>query len=152
VIAIYQVFDTADGQITLGIGNDRIFQRFCEAIGRHEWAREERYSTNARRRAAREELVSMIQEVLRHRTCREWLELFLVRGVPAGPIYGVESLLEDPHLRQRGLLYAIPSDRGPIPQVGSGWRLEGRPNGYSSPPPRLGEHSEAVLSGWLGDD
>ena len=152
VIAIYQVFDTADGEITLGLGNDRIFQRFCEAVGRPEWVREERYSTNARRRAVREELVGMIQEVLRQRTRREWLELFLARGVPAGPINGLESLLEDPHLRERGLFYAIPSDRGPIPQVGSGWRLDGRPNGYASPPPRLGEHSEEVLSRWLADD
>jgi crotonobetainyl-CoA:carnitine CoA-transferase CaiB-like acyl-CoA transferase len=95
--------------------------------------------------------VAMIQEVLLARTREEWLEVVRRSGVPAGPIHSMETLLQDPHLRERGLFYSIPSDRGPIPQVGPGWRLDGAANGYSLPPPRLGEHSQDVPSSWQGE-
>jgi crotonobetainyl-CoA:carnitine CoA-transferase CaiB-like acyl-CoA transferase len=70
--------------------------------------------------------------------------------VPAGPINAVDEVVRDPELLARGLFYAVPSGSSPIPQVGTGWLLDGRPNGCRLPPPRLGADSEAVLEEWLG--
>ena len=64
VIAIYQTFKTSDELMTLGLGNNGIFRRFCEAIGRSEWVDDPAYADNEARRACREKLVASIQEVL----------------------------------------------------------------------------------------
>jgi crotonobetainyl-CoA:carnitine CoA-transferase CaiB-like acyl-CoA transferase len=56
----------------------------------------------------------------------------------------------DPDLTARGLFFA--ADRGgrPVPQVGLGISFDGSSQCYRSPPPALGEHTEAVLADWLG--
>ncbi len=151
VIAVYQAFDTADEPITLGLGNDRIFGRFCALVGRSDWAANPDYADNQARRARRPELVELIQKVLLERPRTEWLAAFEEAGVPAGPINTVADVAADPAFVERGLLFSIEADgRHPIPQVGTGWHLDGAPNGAASAPPRLGADTEAILSGWAG--
>jgi crotonobetainyl-CoA:carnitine CoA-transferase CaiB-like acyl-CoA transferase len=148
VIAIYQVFDTQDDPITLGLGNDRIFGRFCEAIERPAWVDVSRYADNRERRTHRHELVAMIQEVLLAKPRQHWLELFDRYEVPAGPINGVHDVVADAALLQRGMFYAIEQDGESIPQVGTGWHLNGMPNGRASRPPALGADTDEVLDRW----
>ena len=151
VIAVYQAFDTADDPITLGLANDRTFQRFCQVSGRPEWADDPAYADNRARRERRPELVSRIQEVLRTRTRAEWLEAFAAAGVPAGPINTVADLAEDEDLLERGMLFSIPVDgASPIPQVGTGWQLDGAPNGGATAPRPLGADTDDVLQRWAG--
>jgi crotonobetainyl-CoA:carnitine CoA-transferase CaiB-like acyl-CoA transferase len=150
VIAVYQTFETADQPMTLGLGNDAIFHRFCQAVGRPEWAEDPANANNARRRARRQELVAEIQAELRRQPRAHWLELFAARGVPAGPINSVDEVVRDPNLLERGIFYVVPSGDSFIPQVGTGWQLDGQANGCRLPPPRLGADSEAVLEEWLG--
>jgi crotonobetainyl-CoA:carnitine CoA-transferase CaiB-like acyl-CoA transferase len=152
VIAIYQVFETADLPLTLGLGNDRIFERFCRIVDRPQWATEPRYSSNAARRAGRPELVAKIQQILVQRSRSDWLATFEAGGVPAGPINTVEQLAADEHLRERGLLFGTPAGpAGPIPHVGTGWHLDGEPNGRASSPPPLGSGTDRIIGSWLGD-
>jgi crotonobetainyl-CoA:carnitine CoA-transferase CaiB-like acyl-CoA transferase len=151
VIAVYQAFDTADDPITLGLANDRTFQRFCQVTGRPEWADDPAYADNRARRERRPELVARIQEVLRTRPRAEWLEMFAAAGVPAGPINTVADLAADDELLDRGMLFSIPVDgAAPIPQVGTGWHLDGAPNGGSTAPRPLGADTDDVLRRWAG--
>ena len=150
VIAIYQTFKTSDELMTLGLGNNGIFRRFCEAIGRSEWVDDPAYADNEARRACREKLVASIQEVLITQSRSHWLALFEKCGVPAGPLYRVDEVICDQHLRERGLFYNIPGMRAPIPQVGTGWQLDGEANGFILAPPRLGADTEDTLLRWVG--
>ncbi len=152
VIAVYQRFDTSDDPITLGLGNDRIFARFCAAIERPEWVDDPRHATNTTRREHREELVEAIQEVLRTRGRAEWLARFEQHEVPAGPINTVAEVTADEALIERGLFYAIPTPAGEhdVPQVGTGWHLDGAPNGRVRRPPALGADTADVLAAWAG--
>lgn len=151
VIAVYQAFDTADDPITLGLANDRTFQRFCQAAGRPEWADDPAYANNQARRERRPELVARIQEVLRTRTRAEWLEAFAAAGVPAGPINTLADLARDDELLDRGTLFSIPvGGATPIPQVGTGWHLDGAPNGGATAPRPLGADTDDVLQRWAG--
>ena len=151
VIAVYQAFDTADDPITLGLANDRTFQRFCQVAGRPEWADDPAYDHNQARRERRPELVARIQEVLRTRTRAEWLEAFAAAGVPAGPINTVADLARDDELLDRGMLFSIPVDgASPVPQVGTGFQLDGAPNGGATAPRPLGADTDDVLQGWAG--
>lgn len=153
VIAIYQTFDTADEPLTLGLGNDRIWTRFWECVGDEAFGRDPRFATNALRRDNRQEIVERIRAVLEAKPRAEWLQRFAAARVPAGPINRLDEIAKDAHLLARHLLYRVPTPGGQdIPQVGLGIRFDGRSEGCLRPPPRLGEHNEAVLAQWLRPD
>jgi crotonobetainyl-CoA:carnitine CoA-transferase CaiB-like acyl-CoA transferase len=145
VVAIYQVFHTADEPITLGLGNDNLWKRFCEAVGEPNLARDPRYATNVDRRGARAELVAGIQQLLARQPRAHWLDVFERAGVPAGPINRVDQVASDAELIRRGLFYRIDTDGAPIPQVGLGIGVDGASDTFRQPPPRLGAHTESVL-------
>ena len=150
VIAVYQVFDTADAPMTLGLGNDAIWKRFWKAVGRPEVGEDPKFATNAQRRAGRDEIVTLIAEVLRHQPRAYWLELLAKERVPAGPIQRLDELAQDPALHEAGFIYRAEGPDGPIPQVGLGIRFDGRTEGTQAPPPKLGSHTDHVLRTWLG--
>ena len=152
VIAVYQAFDTQDKPLTLGLGNDAIWQRFWQAVGQPEQGADPRYASNADRRAARAEIVAGIQRILKTRPRDEWLRVFMQAKVPAGPVNSVDDLARDPELIARGLLYTADSGGRRVPQVGLGIGVDGSNATYRLPPPRLGEHTAAVLRDWLGYD
>jgi crotonobetainyl-CoA:carnitine CoA-transferase CaiB-like acyl-CoA transferase len=152
VIAVYQVFNAADAPMNLALGNDTIFQRFWEAVGEPEVGIDPKYASNAKRHAARAEIVERIGAVLRTQPRDHWLQLLAAAKVPAGPIYRVDELASDPALRERGVVYRIEKDGRAIPQVGLGIRVDGAQAGIRTAPPRLGEQTDAVLQDLLGYD
>jgi crotonobetainyl-CoA:carnitine CoA-transferase CaiB-like acyl-CoA transferase len=72
--------------------------------------------------------------------------------VPAGPVNRVDQVSSDPELIARGLFYADRDNGRRVPQVGIGIGVDGTSSSYRLPPPRLGEHTDEVLRGWLGYD
>lgn len=150
VIAVYQVFQTSDDPITLGLPNENIWKRFCAAVGKPEWAAQERFKDNAARVNVRAELVGLIQDILRTDTRAHWLDLFTREQIPSGPINRVDEVTADTHLLDRGLFYAIESGGHAIPQVGLGIRFDDKPAGYDVGPPELGQDTETILAGLLG--
>ena len=152
VIAVYQTFETKDDPLTLGLGNDAIWKRFWEAVGRPETGKDARYATNKDRRAARAEVVAEIQSVLLTRPRDEWLKIFVEAKVPAGPVNRVDQVSGDPELIARGLFYTDRENGRRVPQVGLGIGVDGTASSYRLPPPRLGEHTGEVLREWVGYD
>lgn len=152
VIAIYQTFDTADDPLTLGLGNDGIWTRFCDAIGRPDMAADPRLATNKGRREHRQEIVASIQAELRKKPRSHWLELFAAARVPAGPINRLDEVVQDRAMRERGLFFSLKRNGAAIPQIGLGIRFGGNSNSYRKPPPRLGEQTRSVFQDWLGWD
>lgn len=149
VIAIYQVFQTEDEPITLGLGNDSIWKRFWEAMDEPAFIQDTRYATNVDRRAHRAELVREIQSRLLKRPRAEWLSLFQGSGIPAGPINRLDQISSDPEMHARGMFYEIERDGVRIPQVGFGIRMDGDTSYCQKAPPRLGEDTVRVISSWL---
>lgn len=152
VIAIYQVFDTADGPMTLGLGNDGIWKRFWQAVERPEVGTDPDYASNAQRRAKRDEIVTVIADLLRTQPRAHWLALMAKARVPAGPIHRLDELAQDRALHEAGFMYRTEGPDGAIPNVGLGIRFDGRTEGTGSPPPKLGAHTDDVLRTWLDCD
>lgn len=147
VIAIYQPFETADYPITLGLGSDAIWQRFWEVMGDSDYGARPEFSSNAKRRECRAEIVNHIQSLLETQPRAHWLEAFARARVPAGPINSVDEICSDTHFHDRGLFYALQDESGRcVPQIGLGIRVDGACNIARSAPPRLGEHNEEILS------
>lgn len=153
VIAIYQVFETADKRITLGLGNDRIWGRFWQCVGDDAFGSDPRFATNAGRREHRPEIVERIQTLLKRDTRSAWLALFAQAGIPAGPINAANEVCSDPALLERGLFHRIPGPSGTdVPQVGLGIQFDGSHDTCRRPPPGLGADLETVLRDWLPAD
>lgn len=150
VIAVYQVFDTADEPLTLGLGNDAIWRRFWDAVGAPDFGAAQKYSTNAMRREARAEIVEAIQAQLGKRPRADWLALFAEHRIPAGPINRVDQVVTDPHLLEDGLFYTVAGEKGLVPQVGLGIKFDGQSAVHRRAPPTLGQDTVRILKDKLG--
>ncbi|KAG1243754.1 hypothetical protein G6F68_015713 [Rhizopus microsporus] len=150
VIAIYQVFDTADDPLSLGLGNDRIWQRFWQAVGDPAFGARVEFASNAHRRTHREAIVLHIAELWRTQPRAHWLALFDEHNIPAGPINRLDQVAQDPDLLDKGLIYRARASNGAIPQVGLGIGFDGSQQVHRKSPPALGEDTDDVLRGWLG--
>jgi len=148
----YEAFQTSDGYIILAVGNDSQFARFCEVAGRRELADDARFATNPKRVDNRSVLIPLLGDLLRARTSSDWLSALEQAGVPCGPINDIEQLFADPQVRARGLQISIPDDGASRPGVASPMHFSETPVRYELPPPRLGQHTDAVLREELGLD
>lgn len=146
VIAIYQAFETADEPMTLGLGSDGIWRRFCTALGLTRFLDSDRYTSNQLRRENRAEIVSEIQKVLLQHPRQHWLDMLREARVPAGPINRVDEVAHDPALQGRGLFFTLQDAERRAPQIGLGIHIDGQSNVPAALPPRLGEHTDAVLA------
>jgi crotonobetainyl-CoA:carnitine CoA-transferase CaiB-like acyl-CoA transferase len=149
-IAIYQPLQTKDGHLNMGIGNDRIWERVCKLLGLEALLGVEKYQTNESRKNHRQEIVSRLEKVLRTRDTLYWFEHLSENGVPCGPINYVDRVVEDPHIRSRGMVFSVEDKQlGAVPQVGSPWKLAQTEEKRHIPPPDVGEHDEEIYKEWL---
>ncbi|HSJ98013.1 MAG TPA: CaiB/BaiF CoA-transferase family protein [Myxococcota bacterium] len=152
-IVPYHVFPAADGHLIVAVGNDGQFARFCEVLGRPEWARDPRFAGNALRVANRDLLVGMIGQRLGERPAREWLAALEPAGVPCGPINDLAQVFADPQVRHRGMQVRAPHPAaGEVAMVANPMRFSATPIAHDRAPPLLGEHTDEVLRGLLGVD
>lgn len=145
-IVPYQAFATKDGYLNVAVGNDDIFRRFCDALGRPDLARDARFATNPARVENRGELEPLLEGLFRGKTNGEWMGILDAHAVPAGPVSRLSDIVRDPQVRARGMVLEIDHPKaGRIRQFGPPFR-SGHERGPPSPPPRLGEHTEEVLA------
>jgi crotonobetainyl-CoA:carnitine CoA-transferase CaiB-like acyl-CoA transferase len=139
-IAPYETFDAQDRPFALAVGNDRLFARLCEAIGRPELAGDERFASNRDRVAHIEELGAELEAVFRTRPADHWVELLQAANVPVGPINDVAEA------------YALAEDLGLEPIVEAAGIPLPRPaiGALRRRPPRLDEHGDEIRA-WLRD-
>ena len=148
-IVPYQVFPVADGHVIVAVGNDGQFARFVSVLGKPELAQDERFGTNAGRVGHRAELVPRLTELTLTFTREDLLAALEGQGVPAGPINTVADVFADPQVIARGMRIDLSSQAakgGAIPSVRSPIVMDGQPMAAGRPSPRLGEHTDEVLS------
>jgi crotonobetainyl-CoA:carnitine CoA-transferase CaiB-like acyl-CoA transferase len=144
--APYQALRTADGHITVGGNNQRLWQRLCEAIGRPELASDQRFETNEGRMSNRAELVAELESALAARSTDEWVETLIEAGVPCGPIHDYRQLFEDDHTQAREMEVRLQHPvEGEIRALGIPVKLSDTPGAIRRPAPLLGEHTAEVL-------
>jgi crotonobetainyl-CoA:carnitine CoA-transferase CaiB-like acyl-CoA transferase len=148
-IVPYQDFETATARIAVAAANDGLFRAFCRALGRDELADDERFATNAGRVENRRELIPLLQERLRERPAREWVDALDAAGVPVGEVRTVPDALAAAARAGRPATLSVehPS-AGPLELVASPIWGATDP-AAATPPPLLGEHTAEVL-GELG--
>jgi crotonobetainyl-CoA:carnitine CoA-transferase CaiB-like acyl-CoA transferase len=146
----YHMFDTADGQIFLAIGNDKFWRLLCGALGRPELATDARYARNTDRVGRAAELDAAIEPLLRERSTRHWVDLLVAEGVPCAPVQDSREFLADPQVEAMGMAPVVEHSRiGPLRMSGVPLDFEKTPARIQSAAPTLGEHTAEIL-GELG--
>jgi crotonobetainyl-CoA:carnitine CoA-transferase CaiB-like acyl-CoA transferase len=139
LIAPYEVFETADGRLMIAAANDRLFARFCEAVGRPDLVADPRFRSNPDRVANRGELLPLLREPIAKRPSAYWLEA--LEEIPVAPVNDLFEVSEHPQTRALGILQQLDGREAVGPPLSfDGERLE-----FPSPPPLLGEHSASIL-------
>jgi len=140
-ISPYDKFQCQDGQVFLGILNDRQFAKFCGAVGLQRLLDDPRFVTNAMRLQHRDDLRLEIEGALstwqREAVCRE----LMGSGVPAGPVHTVPEAFSQAHALHRGMKVQMQGYSG----VGVPVRLSESPGRPGRSPPRFGQHMQEVL-------
>ena len=141
------VFRTADGHINIGVSGQRIWARFCTAVGRPEWRDDARFKTGALRSENRHALNALIEAVTETRTSDDLLALFAEAGVPAGPINDIAQVFADPQVVHLGIARPIETHPfGRTRMLGQPVTLSRTPSTLAAPAPEPGEHCEEILS------
>jgi crotonobetainyl-CoA:carnitine CoA-transferase CaiB-like acyl-CoA transferase len=150
------VFATADGHINIASAGAAIWMRFLDVIGKAEWNDDPRFNSGSARLENRDLLNDMIGEVIVTRTSQDWIDAFADAGVPAGPIYSIDQVFDDPQVRHVGIARPISHPtRGEVECVGQAINLSRTPQPpRMQPSPEMGEHTEEVLAdlGYSADD
>ena len=150
-IVPYHVFKAADEFLIVAVGNDGQFAKFCEVLGRPDWPKDERFSTNPQRVRHRELMVQLITERLATRPAREWLALLEPAGVPCGPINDLAQVFDDPQVLHRRMAVKAPHPKaGEVTMVANPIKFSATPIAHDRAPPLLGEHTHEVLQSLLG--
>ncbi|MEO7403213.1 MAG: CoA transferase [Burkholderiales bacterium] len=141
-IVPYRAYRTADGDLVVGTGNDALYRKLCDALGKPEWASDARFRTNPDRVKQETTLYPLIEAEMAKRGNADWIEVFDAAGIPCAPVQNAREMLSHPQTLALGLQQAIP---------GSGMRLIGLPMSFDgerpmprSRPPALGEHNELL--------
>lgn len=146
--APYQALRTADGYLTVGANNQRLWTRLCEAIGRPDLVDDPRFATNPDRMRHLAELAAELETALAGRTTAQWVEVLLAAGVPAGPVQRYDQVLSDPHTLARGLVRTVDHPvAGPVKVLGPPVKFSATPAEIRRPPPLLDQHREELLGG-----
>lgn len=147
VICPYGMFEANDGPFNMSAATQDMWVKLCRLLGRQDLVTNPDFIDNAARIAHREALKSLLNGCFAGRTRMEWTTDLIALGLPAGPIFNMADVFNDPHVMSTGLTEEINHPiLGLIRQLSNPIRLdsmEGR--SVRRPPPLLGEHNTAVL-------
>ena len=132
-IAPFACFAAKDKYLAIAAGNDALFAKVAQVLGREELARDPRFASNGRRVRHVDELTVEMEKALKQRPAREWLALLEADGVPCAPLNNVADVMVDPQVLARNMIVSADD-----PDVGT-WRMQGNPvklSAYSDPQTR----------------
>jgi formyl-CoA transferase/CoA:oxalate CoA-transferase len=145
-IVPYQPFATADGHLMLAVGNDRLWQQFCEVAGRTELGTEPGFATSAERVVNRDAVIEAVAGIMQRKTTSEWMRVLEEAGIPAGPINTVEQALRDPHVLAREMAVRLDHPvAGSVTMTGNPAKFSSTPAELRVAPPLLGQHTYEIL-------
>jgi crotonobetainyl-CoA:carnitine CoA-transferase CaiB-like acyl-CoA transferase len=140
-----------DGKyVIIGGNGDSIFQRLMRTAGRPEMATDPRLTDNAGRVVHEAEIDAAIAAWTASLNAADVLQQLEASAVPAGPIYNVADMMQDPHFHARGLFQEVEIDGKPLKIPAIPPVLSATPGGTTWPGPAVGAHNRAILGGMLG--
>jgi len=150
-ITPFEAFATSDGSMIIAAGNDSLFIKMCEALGRSDMATDPAYKSNALRQKSQQKLKQEIESVLKTNTTDHWIAVVSKGGVPCGPINNIAQAIEHPQVAARNMLVDVPDGSGgTLKLAGNPLKMSAFPDPTTRPAaPDLDGDRDAILS-YLG--
>ena len=150
-ITPFATFKTQDGFINIAVGNDAIWEKYCDQIGEKALFGDERFKTNALRTSNWEALEPLLAAAMAKDTVASWIERLRKVGVPCGPINKVSQVLQDPQVIARDMILEVEHPKAGKQKIpGCPIKLSETPCKVEAASPLLGENTAEVLSEFLG--
>jgi CoA:oxalate CoA-transferase len=125
-ITPFEAFATSDGHIIIAAGNDGLFVKLTQALGRPDLAQNPLFQTNPLRNQHQPALKAEIEGVLNGATTEHWIAVLEKAGIPCGPVNNVAQALAHPQTEARNMLIDVDD-----PMTGA-LKLAGNPMKFSS--------------------
>ena len=141
-------YSTQDGYICALMYNDAHWKSFLKLIGQAElFFTDTRFTTQSERIKHIDALYAFVGKHLKARSSEAWIKELTAHDIPVMPMMKLDDLLNDPHLTatQAWLDIQHPHE-GTLRQFRPPVRMSNTPTGVWRPAPRLGEHTQEVLS------
>jgi len=147
----YDTFKAKDGWVVVAVGNNKLWEVFCDAIGTNHLLEDQTFKDNYDRVKAHEKVKRIVEEWTGTRSVRDIVDFLLSKTIPCAPLYTVEDVVEDPHIADaRRMIREIEHPvAGRMKVIGSPINLSEMPAEVRSPAPLLGQHSVEILSSVL---
>lgn len=135
--------------VVIGGNGDSIFQRLMQTAGHPEMANDPRMTNNAGRVIHEQEIDNAIAAWCMSKSSEEILELLDKAKVPAGPIYNVQDMFEDPHFNERGMFEQVEINGKPLKIPAILPKLSETPGRTDWPGGDVGSHTDDILKNIL---
>lgn len=145
-----RTFKARDGYLAVYAALDPFFGALCAGIGRPELASDPRFSDAPSRRRNAADLEAELERAFLLRTVEEWEQELASRGVPVGPVYKMDQILDHPHVNEQNMVIRLDHPTaGPVRATGNPVKIDGVRDPLG-PPPLLGEHTRTILGSVAG--
>ena len=142
-----------DGYLAINVPDDIQWVRLCRAMGRDDLQKDPRTVDGTARATNADFIRPIIESWLADKTRAQAVELLEQHGVPSGPVYTAEDIVDDPHLANRHMLITVDDPvAGPRKYARTPLHLSVAPDIPTAPAPQLGEHTHPILKNLLGYD
>jgi CoA:oxalate CoA-transferase len=134
-ITPFEAFATADSAMIVAAGNDALYLKLCDALGRQDLAAAPEYKTNDLRNQNQAKLKAEIERELKQKPTAAWIEILAKAGIPAGPINTVPQALAHPQVAARNMLVTVEDPiSGTLTLAGNPLKLSAFPDPKTRPP------------------
>lgn len=152
-VAPYDTFQTSDGDVIIGCGTDKMYERLCGLVlEKPELATDQRFATNLNRIEHMAELKVLIETWSRTKTTGEAVRILTDADIPTGPVYDISQVMEDEHIARAREMFPIIHHPiiGEMPIIASPIKLTETMPHIKRPAPTLGQDNKEVYSELLG--
>jgi len=115
-ISPVQTFPTADGSIYVMCMTDHFWEVLLQGLNRPDLARDPRFQDHGSRHRHREELTEILDEEFKKQPSGYWLAKFSSE-MPIGPVYDLRQALDNPFVRQIGMIRPVSHPQRPNLEV-----------------------------------
>ncbi|MGD9614703.1 MAG: CaiB/BaiF CoA transferase family protein [Alphaproteobacteria bacterium] len=146
-ITPFEAFATSDGHIIIAAGNDGLFVKMAQVIGRPDLAENPLFKTNPLRNQHQPALKAEIEAALSGGTTEHWIAVLEKAGLPCGPVNNVAQAVAHPQVEARNMLIECDDPvTGKLKLAGNPMKLSAFPDPPTRPPaPDLDADRAAVL-------
>ncbi len=141
-ITPFTMLNTKDNFIVVAIGNEKLWEIFCETIGKTDLMEDDRFIDNRSRTDNFKELEEIINSLFITKTTDEWMEILDAQGIPCSPVNKISDVLENEQVKARQIIEEIDHptlDKVLAPSLPI--KFSKTPSGIRKPAPTLGENN-----------